>query len=575
MRQKYFHLTIISLIFFVATGKQAIGQRDTAKMNQNVEVVKPYRPSISNAQKINQMPVIQDTAHFTPEFNYSIENYPFNSGFRVNPTGPEEPKVQQEKYNGIGYLKAGAGFYNTIYGDLFINVPKSKHLTFGLNLHHLSSMSDLKLSKGDLVDAPYSHDKALIFGSYLIGGSTLSADLSYNRDMVRFYGYPDTIPRNYFFQDYAPYFGSNQIFQKAKFNIGLKSNEGSQSKLEYNTGLRFYYFNAETGQKENSGGLFANFDYQFDKFRGILESSFDTYTTKGILVSPDQDKQDNWLKLTPAAKFSDENWSFKGGVSFYSVSSQNGTNMARLYPDIDLTYSPVKDALTLFANIGGYLQNCDYSTIAYENYWVDPMHDVKNADHRYVISGGLKGKITKQISFLAKIKYSDIKDFHYYITKSPDIVPPFYYNNAFDILYDNTGIFNISAELSYVKGKDYSIKIKGNYYSYTTENLGFAPLQPDFDLSATADFRINNKLNGFADLIVTGRRNGLIQYADNTITKYPLDPIGRINLGADYELTHNLKIFGRIDNLLDQHYEQLPGYTTQGLRLLAGISLSF
>lgn len=576
MKLKYFHLSIMCLIFLTAFGKQAIGQRDTTKLNQNVEVVKPYRPSISNAQKLNQMPMIGDTARFTPEFNYSIESYPFNSGFKAGPIGAAEPKNQPDSYNGIGYLKLGAGFYNTTYGDFFLNVPQSKHLTFGVHLQHLSSMATNKLLKGDIVDAPYSHDKAAIFGSYLIGGSTLSADLSYNRDMVTFYGYPDTIPRDInTLSQYSPYYGLKQVFQKTKFNIALKSNEGTTSKLKYKSGLRFYYFDAKTGQQENSGGVFADFDYQFDIFRGILESSFDNFTTKGILASPDQNKQDNWLKLAPSVLFSDESWSFKGGVSFYSVTSQNGQNMARLYPKINLTFSPVKDILTIFADIDGFLQNCNYSEIAYENNWVDPMHNVKNADHRYILSGGFKGKITKQISWDAKIKYSDIKDAHYYILKSENTAPPFYYNNAFDILYDNTGIVNISAGFSYISGKDYSFKLKGNYYSYMPEYLEFTPLMPDFDLNAAADFRINERLTGFTDLIVTGERYGLIQYVDNTSQKYLLKPIVRINLGSEYELTHKIKIFGRIDNLLNQRYEQLPGYTSQGLRLMAGASVSF
>jgi hypothetical protein len=47
--------------------------------------------------------------------------------------------------------------------------------------------------------------------------------------------------------------------------------------------------------------------------------------------------------------------------------------------------------------------------------------------------------------------------------RSSNPAPPFIYNNAFDVLYDNTGITNLSAELSYSLGKDYYIKFRGNY----------------------------------------------------------------------------------------------------------------
>jgi hypothetical protein len=576
MRQIYFRLSLIILACLATVGMHAMGQRDSTKLNQNVEVAKPYKPSISNANKLNQLPVIEDTTRFTPEFKYSIESHPISSGFKAVPIGAAEIKGQPENNSGIGYLKLGLGTYNTSYGDFFLNTPKSTNWLFGLHLQHLASQGSVTLAKGEIVDAPYSQNKAEIFGSGVIGNSTLSSNLTYNRDLVRFYGYPDTIPRNISSQNqYAPYFGLDQIFQKTAFNIALKSNEGSQADLKYNGGLRFHHFDAKTGQQENSGGFFADFEYPFAKFKGLLESSFDNFTTKGILISPAQNKQDSWLKLSPSVLFSGDNWSLKGGVSFYSVSDNQGESTAKLYPKIDFNFIPIKSIMTLYAGVDGYLQNCNYSTIAYENNWVDPMHNIRNADHQYILFGGVKGKINKQIAYDITAKYSDVRDSHFYILKSTNLTAPFIYNNAFDVLYDNTGITNLSAEISYTMGKDYYIKFKGNYYNYNLNNLAFAPLLPDFDLDATAGFRINDRITGFTDLKVTGQRKGLIQFADGTNKEYDLDPILRLNLGADYELTHNIKIFGRIDNLFNQHYEQWPGYTSQGLRLIAGASISF
>jgi hypothetical protein len=576
MKQIYIHFSVIILASLTVFGKQAIAQRDTTKLNQNVEVVKPYRPSISNVQKLNLLPVIQDTAHFTPEFNYSIDSYPFNTRFNAYPIGAAEIKNQAYNNNGIGYLKLGAGTYNTTYGDFFLGIPKSKYWTFGLRLKHLASQGNAKLTKGDISDASYSNNKAEVFGSGLLGSSTLSSGLSYTRDMVKFYGYPDTIPVVLNSPNiYAPYFGTKQILQKTQFDIKLKSNEEEKSIFNYNTRFRFHYFDTQTGQQENAMGLFADFGYGFEKFKGLVESSFDHFTTKGILLSPDQERKDSWLKLAPALLFSGDSWSLKAGVQFYSVFTGPGENTARLYPKFDFTYIPVKDILTLYAGLDGYLQNCNYSEIAYENNWVDPMHNVINADHRYIFSGGLKGKINQQISYNISAKYSDVKDMHFYILKSANTAPPYIYNNAFDLLYDNTGIFNLSMEFSYVLGKDYSFKLKGNFYDYNMESLGFAPLLPDFDLFGTAVYRINERLNGFTDIMVTGQRKALFQSADETSKAYELDPILKINLGAEYELKHNLKIFGRIDNLLNQNYEQLPGYNSLGLRLMAGASISF
>ncbi len=577
MKPVYQYLsTIVLSSLFIFGGNPAEAQRDTTKLNQNVEVVKPYRPSISNVQKINLLPVIEDTTHFTPEFNYSTESYPFNSGFKAYQIGAAEFKGQTYKDNGIGYLKLGAGTYNTTYGDFFLNTPESKIWTLGLRLKHLASQGNAKLTKGDISNASYNTNQAEVFGSCLIGKSTLSSNLTYLRDMIRFYGYPDTIPVVLNSPNvYAPYFDTKQIFQKTNFNITLKSNEEEKLAFNYTFGFRFQHFDTKTEQQENSIGLFANADYGFEKFKGLIESSFDHFTTKGILISPIQDKKDGWLKLAPAVLFSEENLSVKAGVSFYSVFTNEGSDEARLYPKIDLSYIPVKDILTLYARLDGHLQNYNYSEISYENNWVNPIHNVMNADHRYIFTGGLKGKINQQISYNISAKYDDVKDLHYYILRSANTTPPYIYNNAFDVQYDNAGILNLSMELSYVLGKDYSIKIKGNYYNYSMENNEFAPLLPDFDLFGTANYRLNDRLTAFTDLMITGNRKGLFQAADETNQVYEMKPVFRINLGAEYELKTNLSIFGRIDNLLNQHYELLPGYNSLGLRLMAGVSLSF
>ena len=57
--------------------------------------------------------------------------------------------------------------------------------------------------------------------------------------------------------------------------------------------------------------------------------------------------------------------------------------------------------------------------------------------------------------------------------------------------------------------------------------------------------------------------------------EFLIDPSIRLNMGATYEMTGNFKLFGRVDNLLNRQNEQWLGYASQGLRLIAGITLSF
>lgn len=79
---------IIRCIFFfvlisISCSYIAMAQRDTT-LTQEVEVVKTFRPTISDANKISSMPRIEDVEYEIPTFNYSIFSQPIFNTFSVN-----------------------------------------------------------------------------------------------------------------------------------------------------------------------------------------------------------------------------------------------------------------------------------------------------------------------------------------------------------------------------------------------------------------------------------------------------------------------------------------------------------
>lgn len=575
----------VFLSIFALSAVSAMAQKDSTKLNQSVEVMKAYRPSISNANKVNLMPVIDDTTRFTPEFKYSIESHPIKSGFTATPISAADVNGLQSKDLGLGYLKLGAGTYSTLYGELFFNLPKSKIATFGLHLRHLSSDGKTKLREGDMVESPYSQNNAAVFGSVNLGSAILSASLSYDRDAMRYYGYPVEIPAVVPAQ-----FGLKQAYQNGNIKVALKSDEELESDLKFNGGFNLGYFDAKTGQKQSSAGLFGKFDYNFGSINGILDISYDHYKTDSINLELQQlpgTKTEGWVRIAPSVRLDGDNWSVRGGINFVAVQDKSFINSTKLYPDFEANFRPIEGMLMLYASFKGDLKNNRYGDIAYENYWTDPRHNVHNTDYTYVLSGGLKGKITREISYNVGLNYSKVKDLYFYVFNSFDdassstIPAPKLYNNAFDLTYDDAGIFNLSTELSYVSGKDLSVVLKGNYYSYNLESLPFAPQKAKFDLTASAGFRIIDRLTGFTDLGVVGKRQAMTYYYSPFSSALPetkefsIDPTIQLNLGATYDLTSKFKLFGRVDNLLNRQNEQWLGYASQGLRLMAGGTFSF
>ena len=67
---------ILSLLLF-GMFNYASAQRDTT-LNREVEVTKEYNPTISDADKINDMPKINEEEPKKPAFNYSIFSQPIS-----------------------------------------------------------------------------------------------------------------------------------------------------------------------------------------------------------------------------------------------------------------------------------------------------------------------------------------------------------------------------------------------------------------------------------------------------------------------------------------------------------------
>ncbi len=58
------------------------------KLVKEVQVVKPYEPTISDAYKITHLPKITDTVKTVPEIKYTLQTKPMNVGYSITPIKP-------------------------------------------------------------------------------------------------------------------------------------------------------------------------------------------------------------------------------------------------------------------------------------------------------------------------------------------------------------------------------------------------------------------------------------------------------------------------------------------------------
>ena len=584
-RQHKISLSLLALSLLMGAGN-AMAQKDSLKLKQEVEVVKAYHPSILDAQKINDIPQIKPEQTEAPTFDYSIFSKPVFSTFDPTPVAAAKMVGDPKEPLGLGLLKLGFGNYLTPYGELFFNAQPTQKSNFGMHFSHLSSSGKVKLLNEDLVKAPESENTAEIFGKKFFRKSTLSGSLAFDRKAFTYYGYAGDRLSDALKEELIPYFQDKQYFSKGTATFHLKSETLSTAELNYDFGAKYHYLISKTGQTEHEVVLSGDVSKNIDNALGLLSASLTVYKADSIMNRFYREfgkKQQTILRANPSVMWSTENASLQLGLNTAMILDIDTDADFKIWPKVKAEWSPVPQVLTLFAGVDGHLQHNTYSAIAAENPYVDPYHDVANTNYKYIVSGGFKGKLTSKTNYVAEASYSAIEKQHFYILYGQDVfnlssVGSRSLNNTFDWVYDDVNILKLSGEVMHSVSDNFSVRLLGNYYSYDLKSLDKPWQMPNFDFTLSGVYKPTEQIKFTTDIFVVGKRSALISELPNSSRLsrvVNMDPIIDLNVGAEYQFSPKLNFFAKLNNFGFQKYEQWLGYTNKGLNWMAGISYSF
>lgn len=593
----------ILAIVFTVTAATSFAQRDTT-ITQEVEVVKSYTPTITDAYKINDMPAINDEEQEKPTFNYSIFSQPIYNTFSVNTLKAATFKSEQDDDHGYGLVKAGVGNYNKPYGEVFFNSQNIKNTIFGLHAKHLSSHAKLRLDGGDKVKAPFSENNAEMFIKHLSRNAILSVDLSFDRHGFNYYGYPEKPVPDVLFEDNQAinYFGTKQAFSKGAFNINLENTDADENDFAFDFDFLYHYFGTKTDQREHFGSFIADIQKPLETGLGLLEAGVTFVKTSNIYNFSTHDINSNqqiWLTAKPAWRFGGDVANITLGLNAWFVMDDDSDTKAKLAPRMRVNFAPVKEIINIFAGVDGKYENNHYSRIAYENPFVDPMHDIVNSMEKIHIYGGFDGKFATKTNFKISADYSIIGNEHFYyqyeyvyMDNAGNLPNPSIIDNDFDVFYDNLDLLKFNVEIFHSSSEKLDLLLAGNYYVYKLDSLDEAWNKPNWDAKLSVGYKISEQLNVSTDLFLTGERKALVvestgferrtsPYVPITAIpqavkkSYTLQPVIDLNFNADYKLTSNFLVFAQLHNFGFQQYQRWLGYPVQSFNVLAGLSYSF
>jgi len=162
-----------------------------------------------------------------------------------------------------------------------------------------------------------------------------------------------------------------------------------------------------------------------------------------------------------------------------------------------------------------------------------------------------------------------------------------YFNNTFADLIDfsfGKGFQNIGRATS--EGVESSVEFKpletltlrGNYtYTRTNDDATDQRLlrRPTHKGSIEANYRLLKGADINLNILMVGTRDDLIVDATTFGERTTVPGYVLVNLAAGYQLTSNLKLFARLDNIFDKRYEEAYGYGTAGVMGIGGIKVTY
>jgi hypothetical protein len=249
---------------------------------------------------------------------------------------------------------------------------------------------------------------------------------------------------------------------------------------------------------------------------------------------------------------------------------KNLSTIVHLFPKAEISIPIAEHVLTAFAGVDGYIEKNNFKTITDENPFATSSVIPVNTIHKLIIQGGLRGNFSNTVSFTASVKQDQVKDMQYFYDVSDSISPA-----KFDVLYDNTDVFNVHAELSYRQNEKLNITLHVDQYSYTPTTQQKAWLKPATVVAISAKYNLQDKLLADFSLFTRG-----VQYArtmsDTLVVATKINAYVDANLGLEYRYSKILSFYLHLNNIgFTKYYRWSQQYPTEGFNFLAGLTYSF
>lgn len=579
-------LNIIALVLVVFGIQISFSQvKDENIGSEVVNIVKPYTPTISDAFKVKETPLLDDEDNQKKEvIQYNIFSFPVASTFTpAKGKAAGVDKTEKEKlYN--NYATLGFGNYPTINAELFITQNLSRSNYVGGMLRHLSSQGGIN----DLVldDKFYNTSLDVTYG-VRERDMSWNVDLGVKNQIYNWYGLPtDAI----LFDD--PTIAS--IDYKQTYNtIALGGKMSLKDGFFNDASMQFKRFSDGLGSGENRFFIKPNFD--FDVMNQKIKADFVLDYVGGSFdrmydVNSELQYSTIIAGTKPSILYQQDDLSVQIGAGvYYATAKINGESDGKIfvYPNVKASYKIVGDILVAYAGAEGDLQQNSYADFVDQNTFVSPTLFVAPTDNKYDIYFGMKGKLANSVAFNVRASYLNQDDKALFVSNEYNPAngntEGYAFGNSFGVVYDNVTTLSVFGELKADFSKNITFGINGTFNTFSTDTQAEAWNLPQLKIGATLDFDITEKWYAGANVFFVGERKDIVTIQDDVLVFPPtfsqqevtLDSYFDLNAHVGFKYNARLTAFLKGNNLANQQYNRWANFPVQGIQVLLGANYKF
>ena len=584
-------LKYIVFVLSLVLSPFALAQKKQEKMRtEEVNVVKSYTPTISDAFKIKETPALNEEGTTTKEtVKYSVFSFPVASTFTPSKGSAEDVDKEEIGHFYKSYATLGGGNYGTLNAELFATQDLNNEEYVAGMFRHLSSQGGIK--GVDLENSFYDTSLDVTYG---VEAKELSwnINLGYQNQVYNWYGLPISFmnvltPTNRDLLIWA-------IEPKQSYNtITLDSKiEFNESILEASS-FKFAHFSDAFGSSENRfyakpSFRFAAFgkEIQLNAIVDYLGGHFDHNFTRTNSESLKYGFTN--FGISPSYEMEKDNWTMHLGLGlYYSLDTKNSNNQLFVYPQITASHKVVGDLMIFYAGAEGGLDQNSYLNFVGENPFLSPTLQIAPTNKKYDVFAGLKGKLADNISY--NIRGSFLDENNKALFKSNDFSSevnnqPYAFGNSLNLVYDNVKTVRFFGELKADITESISFGANGTLSVYNTKIQKEAWNLPAIQLNANVDYTINSKWYAGADVFFVGSRKDMqinndlayvqiyppVHFAPTTLKSY-ID----LNAHVGYKHSERLTGFLKANNIANQSYQKWLNYPVQGFQVILGANYKF